>query len=259
MNGETATDTDRIFGQRWAAAWARARAILSATRSLSTQQPGLQDAAVETNKPIGQNTDPAPEGDRRTVKDLTYLLSPPSDREAVLRIVDMAAENSLSPIEQWIAMVVEYFLELVEAGEEGRSILDEMASEALGQPVTVRGAQGVLIVEAGREHPGLTIRTEQVLDATGRTIEWGFSDPETRERLGRALMHFTNADQVTCIASVDPKEPRSPGDGGAGGRPDLLEFVARDMGGAVYEKICRRPPPATGSRSAEKEKEAEEL
>lgn len=134
------------------------------------------------------------------VKDLTFILGPPTDRDASEQIAEAAAGVNVTPDELWVEMVRGNVAELIELTAEGRSILDEVVSDAVGETVTVWDVSGALHFQSGRRFPGLIIQTSQILGADGRPIERDFADYELRHRMAAALARYTHADWVTCTA-----------------------------------------------------------
>ena len=165
---------------------------------------------MDTTRPATLTPNMDTEAGRRKVRDLTFLLAPPADREGVEEITKAAAGVGVTPDELWIEMVRGSVNELLEPEGNGRSLLDEVVSTVLGEPVTVWGVQGALHFQAGRQIPGLTIITSQVLDAAGQPVDCDFADMQIRARIGRALMDYTHADNVTCTAWYEPDEPGLP-------------------------------------------------
>ena len=161
---------------------------------------------MNTNRPAIANPTLEERSDRPRVKDLTFLLGFPTDPADVKLIAAGAKKFFISSEEMWIQLIRDAVAELIEAEADGRAILDKMVSDAVGQRVTVWGVNGALHTQAGHQVPGLIFQTAQVLDAAGRAVECDFANPETRRRIGAALMHFTNADWVTCTASYEVSE-----------------------------------------------------
>jgi len=157
---------------------------------------------MDTTRPatLTPNTETDTEAGRRKAKDLTFLLAPPADRESVEEIAKAAAGVGVTPEELWIEMVRGSVKELLEPEGGGRSLLDEVVSRVLGEPVTVWGVRGALHFQAGRQIPGLTIISSQVLDAAGQPVDCDFADMQIRARICHALMDYTHADNVTCTA-----------------------------------------------------------
>jgi hypothetical protein len=138
------------------------------------------------------------------VRNLTFVLGPPRDQESVVEISQAAERVGVSSEELWIEIVRGNVAELLEANANGRSILDDMVSEALGEQVTVWGVKGALHVQAGRQFPGLVIQTDKVVDGDGQPVTHDFSDRHIRGFIAHALMQYTHADWATCTAAYQP-------------------------------------------------------
>ena len=93
------------------------------------------------------------------------------------------------------------FGQLLKHEDDGRSMLDEIFSEALGQSVTVLEVEATVELHADHKLPGLVIQSEKVFDALGRPIGHELAKQETLSRIATALMGFTRADWVICSIS----------------------------------------------------------
>ena len=155
---------------------------------------------METIRPAIVNPEYEDRSRRPLVKDLTFLFGPPTDPDSAREIARAAESVGVTPEELWIEMVRGSVRELLEAKEDGRSILDEVVSEAVGEMVTVWDVIGALHVQCGRQFPGLTISAAKVLNSSGDPVECDLSDNDVRLAIGTALMQYTHADWATCTA-----------------------------------------------------------
>jgi hypothetical protein len=152
-------------------------------------------------------TDPTAQGARHAkVKDLTFLLGPPGDPGTNEQMTQLAARVRISPEELWIETVRGIVCDLLEAGGDGRSVLDRMFSEAVGEPVTVWDVTEALHLQAGCQVPGIVVPAGRVLDAAGNPVEHDLGDRGLWRFVGNALMEYSQADWAVCIAFYEPDE-----------------------------------------------------
>ena len=161
---------------------------------------------MDTTRPATLNPDLDEEASRRPVKDLTFLLGPPAAPEDDNQIAEAAAREGDTPEDLWIEMVRGSVRELIEPDAEGRSVLDDIVSAAVGQQVTVWGVSGAEHHQAGHRLPGIIIDTAKVLDALGRTVAADFAGEKVRGGIARALMQYTHADWASCTAWYPSEE-----------------------------------------------------
>jgi len=132
---------------------------------------------------------------------LTYLLGPPMRGVDAIAFAEVAAERGLTREQFWLQVVLRNVEKLLESDAEGRSILDDMVSDAIGQLVTLWEVEGTVEVHLDRRVPGLVINSHKVLDALGRPVARQLADRATLSRIARALMAFNRADWATCSIS----------------------------------------------------------
>lgn len=137
---------------------------------------------------------------------LTYLLGPPTRGVDAIAFAEVAASKCLPPEVFWVGVVSRAVARLIESDAEGRSILDDMFSEALGQSVTLWEVEGTVSLQGERRLPGLIIQSQKVLDALGRPAARRLADREILTRIAKALMGFTRADWAICSISDGKSE-----------------------------------------------------
>jgi len=157
-------------------------------------------------RPATQTVPTAQEAQHAKLKDLTFLLGPPGDKDTVERMATKAARAGISPEELWIETVRGIVCDLIEAGGDGRSVLDQMFSEAVGEPVTVWDVTVALHLQAGRQVPGIVVPAGRVLDAAGNPVEHDLADRRLWRFVGNALMQYSRADWAVCMAFYEPDE-----------------------------------------------------
>ena len=141
---------------------------------------------------------------------ITYLLGPPTRGVDGIAFAKVAADKGLTREKFWIQVVARNAEQLLESNAEGRSILDDIFSEALGQLVTLWEVGGTLESHADRRFPGITIQSERVIDALGRPPVCRLVDREILSRIADALMGFTGADWAICSISDGRSDYRFP-------------------------------------------------
>ena len=141
---------------------------------------------------------------------ITFLFGPPTRGVDAFVFAEVAADRGLTCEEFWVRVVMRNVGQLLEPGAEGRSILDDMFSEALGESVTLWEVQGMVSVEKDRAFPGFILEPEKVLDALGRPTECDLTDRETLARIADALMEFNHADTVLCLINSENSETGFP-------------------------------------------------
>ena len=156
---------------------------------------------MSTTRPA--NVDPIASTEAGLPKEfvITCLLGPPSRGVDGIAFAEVAAERGLTREKFWIQVVTRNVEQLVESNAEGRSILDDIFSEALGILVTVWEVGGTLEFQAGRRFPGLTVQSHKVIDALGRSAARPLADLEVLSRIANGLVGFTRADWAICSIS----------------------------------------------------------
>ena len=132
---------------------------------------------------------------------ITLLLGPPTRGVDAIAFGEVADERGLTREQFWLQVVLRNVEKLLESDAEGRSNLDDMVSEAIGQLVTLWEVEGTVEVHLDRRVPGLVVNSHKVLDALGRPVARQLADRETLSRIARALMAFNRADWATCSIS----------------------------------------------------------
>lgn len=134
---------------------------------------------------------------------ITFLLGPPTRGVDAIAFAEVAEKRGLAREEFWVRVVMGKVGRLLEPSAEGRSILDGMFSEALGESVTLREVQGMVSLEKDRALPGFILEPEKVLDVLGRPTECNLTDQKNLSRIAGALMGFTRADMVLCLINSE--------------------------------------------------------
>ena len=134
---------------------------------------------------------------------ITFLLGPPTRGVDAIAFSDVAAERGLNREEFWVRVVMGKVGQLLEPSAEGRSILDDMFSEALGESVTLQEVQGMVSIEKERALPGFMFQPDKVLDVLGRPTGCNLTDQEPLSRIADALMGFTRADMALCLINSE--------------------------------------------------------
>lgn len=171
---------------------------------------------MDTPRPANPAAATALEPGPREASELSFLLGPPAQGQAADLIAESAARHAVDPDAVWIEMIRDAVRLLLEPGADGRSRLDSILSEALGEPVTVWGVHGLEHFQAGRRIPGLSIETASILDLRGRPVARDLGDRELRRRVARALMDLTHAEWVSATAAFGADELGFPNLGPAG-------------------------------------------
>lgn len=156
---------------------------------------------MDTTRPATLTPNMDTEAGRRRVRDLTFLLAPPVTGEAADAIAETLARHPFDRDTLWVQMIRDAVVSLLEPDGNGRSLLDDILSDALGAPVTVWGVHGIEHFQCGRRIPGFMIETATILDAAGNPVERDFADRELRGSIVRALLRLTSADWATCTAA----------------------------------------------------------
>ena len=107
---------------------------------------------------------------------------------------EVAAKRGLTREEFWLQVMQRNFNQLLESNADGRSMLDDIFSEALGVPVTVWEVEATIELHADRKLPGLIIQSQKVVDPLGRSAAHELAHWEILSRIATALMDFTRAD-----------------------------------------------------------------
>ena len=129
---------------------------------------------------------------------ITYLFGHPTRGVDGIAFAEVAAKKDLTREEFWLQVLQRNFDQLLKSDPEGRSMLDDIFSEALGQSVTVWEVQPTAELHMDRRVPGLIIQSQKVIDPLGRTVAHKIAHRETPSRIGTALMGFTRADWAVC-------------------------------------------------------------
>ena len=152
-------------------------------------------------QPIPFITDTDVEQKRPPVKSTTFLIGPPTDQKSVYKLAGLAGTLGINPENFWVEIVHGKITEFLETGIDGRSRLDGIVSEALGEPVSVWGVEEALHVVAKRHFLALTIRMEDVLDADGSAVGVELADREVCGGVARPLMDATCAGWSVCTVT----------------------------------------------------------
>jgi hypothetical protein len=145
-----------------------------------------------------------PEG---RVRQVTIVFAPPKQGNTADRLADGVEFSGADPELMWAAMMREAFERLLEPGDGARSQLDDIVSEAVGEPVTVWHVASVDDAPLGRfNFPGLIIAAESILDLRGRPLERDFGDRTFCERVSKALKEHTGAGLIGCQVARERAE-----------------------------------------------------
>ena len=137
---------------------------------------------------------------------ITILLGPPMRGVDAIAFAEVAEKRGLTREQFWLQVVLKNAGQLFESDAEGRSMFDDMVSEALGKPVTLWEVSGTVYSQGGRRLPGLVINPQKVLDLLGRPTGQGLVDREVLSRIANAVMDFTRADSAACVLTSDTSE-----------------------------------------------------
>ena len=154
------------------------------------------ESSAETDSP--QNT---PE-----TFEITFLFGPPIRGVDAVAFAEAAPDRRLTREEFWIQVVKRNVDQLLESNAEGRSVLDDMFSDALGQLVTLWEVEFTVRPYGDGNFPGLITQPQKVLDALGRPTERNLADREVLSRIANAVMGFTRAGSTICILTSDTSE-----------------------------------------------------
>ena len=146
------------------------------------------------------------EQNRPPAGSITFLMGPPTDRQRVEMLAQLAAGLRIPPERFWIELVHGSATRHLEQNAGGRSGFDGIVSEALGKPVTVWDVEEALHVAAGRHFLGLIIDTEEVRDSTGRRVGYELAQREVCARIARTLMDDTHAGWTVCTVASRPDD-----------------------------------------------------
>ena len=147
--------------------------------------------AIEEN--LGVCKEPA------TVRELTIFFAPPMQGDLADERASGIDFPDLERDLQWAGRVREAIAGLVEPLANGRSQLDDIVSDAVGELVTVWQVQSVDDFPcASRSFPALIVEPASVLDARGQALERDLGDREVCASLSKALAEHTGAGLVGC-------------------------------------------------------------
>ena len=137
---------------------------------------------------------------------ITFILGPPDRGADAVAFGEVAAERGLTRKEFWHQVVRRNVAQLLECDPEGRSMLDAIVSEALGETVAVWEAGATVGPYGDLELPGLAINPNMILDVLGRRPRGNVADRETLCRIADALMDLTRADLAVCTLTGEESE-----------------------------------------------------
>lgn len=129
---------------------------------------------------------------------ITFLLCPPTSGVDAIAMPQAAARAGITPCELWFRAVRRSVDQLLGCNPDGCSRLDEIVSEALGEPVMVWDAQYTQDSFGGFEFPGLTFRRSSVLTLAGRPTSGDLANRNILYAIADALMDATRGDFAAC-------------------------------------------------------------
>lgn len=137
---------------------------------------------------------------------ITFILGPPTRGVDAIASAEVAAQQGLTRQEFWHQVVRRNVAQLLECDPEGRSKLDAIVSEALGETVAVWEAGATVGPFGDLELPGVAINPNMILGVLGRRPRGNVADRETLSRIADALMGFTRADLSICTLTAEKGE-----------------------------------------------------
>ena len=137
---------------------------------------------------------------------ISFILGPPTRGVDAIAFAEVAAQQGLTRQEFWHQVVRRNITQLLECDPEGRSKLDAIVSEALGETVAVWEAGATVGPFGDLELPGLAVNPNMILDVLGRRPRANVADREALSRIADGLMDFTRADLSICTLTAENGE-----------------------------------------------------